>query len=248
MTPEQLIAEACPKIRDYGWAYYFVSATTERGKELGLDPLQWYFLGRGGGLGDVEASVARAAFGYFEPGLFQVMWDSAREVLDERTAGHEHYLCAANHGRRHLAGLDGLDTFCAAAERVVDAGDDTALPLYAAYRAEPLVEDLPGRAMQLLATLRELRGSAHLLALRAVGLDTLRAHAITRPDDLAMFGWTDDALPPIDESHRELRQRAEALTDEVVLPAYAALDADAQQALLGGLSKIEATLTRPRLG
>ena len=63
MTSEQLIAEACPKIRDYGWAYYFVSATTERGKELGLDPLQWYFLGRGGGLGDVEASVARAAFG-----------------------------------------------------------------------------------------------------------------------------------------------------------------------------------------
>jgi hypothetical protein len=42
MTPEAAIADACPKVRDLGWAFYFVPETLARGKELGLDGLRFW--------------------------------------------------------------------------------------------------------------------------------------------------------------------------------------------------------------
>ena len=44
-----------------------------------------------------------------------------------------------------------------------------------------IAADVAGRAMQLLTVLREFRGSAHLLAVRAAGLDAKTAHFIRRP-------------------------------------------------------------------
>jgi hypothetical protein len=244
MTPDELIDAVCPRIRDLGWAYYFVDETGARAEELGLDFLSFYFIGRGGVLGDVEASVARAAFGYFEPGLFTTMWELGRSRIEPRVAAREHFALAAEHGRRRLSDIGDLDDFCAAADRVNDAADDTALALYAGFKAEPMVDDSPGRAMQLLAVLRELRGSAHLLALRSVGLDTLVAHAIVRPNDLAMFGWSSDDVPGITDADRSLRDEAEALTDRIVRPAYAMLDEAAQQVFIDGLDRIHVALTR----
>jgi hypothetical protein len=244
MTPDELIDEVCPTIRDLGWAYYFAEETGERATELGLDMFSFYFIGRGGVLGDVEAPVALAAFGYFEPGLFHSMWEAGRAVLDPRAAGREYFLCAAEHGRRTLGAIgEPLGSFCAAAERVNAAAQDWALPLYAGIRAEPMVEDLPGRAMQQLAVLREFRGSAHLLALRAVGLDPLVAHAISRPNDLSMFGWPSDAAPLVTDAHRRLREEAEALTDRIVRPAYAVLDDAGQRDLVAGLDLVRRALT-----
>lgn len=242
VTPDELIATACPEIGDLGWAFYFVPETLARGRELGLDGFRFYFAGRGGVLGNVEARVVHAAFGYFEPSLLERMWNDSRAVLAPRTAGREFMACAAEHGRRRLAGLEGLDEFCAAADVVNAAADPTGLALYAAVSAEPLVADAPGRAMQLLAVLRELRGSAHLVALRAVGLDSLIAHAIARPGDLGMFGWSDESIPTPTEQDREALQEAERLTDRIVAPAFAALDERGRTAMVRGIEQIGAAL------
>lgn len=243
MTTQELMDTVCPPIRDLAWAYYFVEETTVVGAELGLDVLSFYFVGRGGLLGDVEPSVARAAFGYFEPNMFAAMWNAGREVADVREAGRRHFLCAAEHGRRSIAELDGLEALCAAAEAVVDASDETSLPLYAAFKAAQVVDDLPGRTMQRLAQLREFRGSAHLLALRAVGLDQLAAHALNRPNDLAMFGWSDDAVPELTDEHRAQRDEAEAITDRIVGAAYEVLDQPARVAFVEGIAKVHEALT-----
>lgn len=90
--------------------------------------------------------------------------------------------------------------------------------------------------------LRELRGSAHLLAVRAVGLDAKPAHWISRPDAIGMFGWGEDEAPTITDADRSKMVEAEALTDRLVTPAYAVLDDDQQQALLIGLDRIEAAI------
>ncbi len=243
MTEDELLAAACPQIRDRGWAHYFVAETMSRGTELGLDGFKFYFLGRGGVLGNVDASMVQAAFGYFEPTVLSNAWTAGSQIVAPSLAAAVFQECAAEHGRRKLTGVEGLEAFVAAADQVNDAADPTALTLYAGARCMPLAEDAPGRAMQLISLLREFRGSAHLLALRAVGLDSLTAHAISRPNDMAMFGWADDAAGEITDDHREQREEAELLTDEVVLPAYLALDDDAQLAFLTGLSRIGPLLT-----
>lgn len=242
MTPEELVAAASPKIGAMGSAFYFLPETKARAEELGLDLFRFYFLGRGGVLGDVEPSVVRSAFGYFEPGLVEKMWTTAKQKVAPREAARAHFEVCADLGRRRFAGLDGLEAFCRAAGAVNDAADPTGLPLYAGIAAEPLAEDLPGRAMQLVTVLRELRGSAHLLALRAVGLHDVAAHALARPGDLAMFGWQPDQVPPVAEAERAQRAEAEQLTDRIVTPAFAVLDDDGARALLDGLAAMEGAL------
>jgi hypothetical protein len=197
MTDDELLAEACPIIRDTGWAFYFAPATLQRGKELGLGGLELYVAGRGGVLGDVEGSVVAAAFGYFNPALISRTWEAATAVVPARAAGRAYMECSADHGRAHLTGLDGLDTLVAALDAVNAAADPDGLALYAAIAAEPLVDDLPGRAMQLLTVLREFRGSAHLVGVRAAGLDSRTAHFAKRPNDVKMFGWTDADVTPV---------------------------------------------------
>ena len=64
--------------------------------------------------------------------------------------------------------MPGLEAFNASCEKILAATDGDSLPLFAAINAEPRVDDAPGRAMQLIAVLREFRGSAHLLAVRGL--------------------------------------------------------------------------------
>ena len=93
------MSTVCPTIGSLGSGFYFSPETLAVGKEMGLDGLRWYILGRGGVLGNVEAPVVSAAFGYFNPSLIDKMWNSARAVIEPRTAGARYHLCAAEHGR-----------------------------------------------------------------------------------------------------------------------------------------------------
>ncbi|MGH9018729.1 MAG: SCO6745 family protein, partial [Acidimicrobiales bacterium] len=242
MTPEELVAAACPRINNMGWAFYFVPGTVARGAELGLDGVTFYVLGRGGVLGDVDAPVIASAFGYFNPALVESAWNAGRAIVAPRTAGRAFMECSAALGREKFGAVNGLDAFCAAAGAVHAAADPVGLPLYAGVSTEPLVEDAPGRAMQLVTVLREFRGSAHMLALRASGLAARTAHAIKRPDDGAMFGWAAEDAPVVTAEDRATWTVAEHLTDRIVLPAFAVLDEAGGRALLGGLDGIEKAL------
>jgi hypothetical protein len=230
----EVVSRSYPLFNHVGPAFYFDAATLARGKELGLDGFRFYFLGRGGVLGDVEAPVVASAFGYWNPQLLTKMWDTARQRFDARTAGREYVACCQEFGRRHFADLP-LGPFCAAAEAVDRAADPGALALYAGLSAEPLADDVPARAMQLAALLRELRGSAHLVANVAVGLDLRTAHYLRRPDDLALFGWPADEPPAVSDDDRARQADADALTDRIVTPAFAALDAQGARDLVDGL-------------
>lgn len=211
-------------IGDLGAAFYFVPETLERGKQLGLDGFRYYVLGRGGVLGDVEPAVVSSAFGYFNPAVIGEIWTSAAAILPPREAGRAYMACAAEHGRRHLAAVDGLDRLCSALETVDEAADKAGLALYAGVSAEPRVEDIPGRTMQLLAVLREWRGSAHLLAVRAVGMEPRVAHFMRRPEFYSVFGWSEDDPPPVTDADRAALDEVDRLTDRIVRPAWSALD------------------------
>jgi hypothetical protein len=239
MDTQKLIGEACPAINDNGWLYYFDPATTARGERLGLNTFEFYFLGRGGVLGDVEAPVVASAFGYFNPAAVAMMWESGRAKIEPREAGREYFLAAHDFGRKRLTGVEELDGYVAAATKVLDAARDQVpgLSLFAAASAEPIPDDAPAAAMHLTAVLREFRGSAHLLAVIAQGLDPKIAHLIRRPEAWTMFGWTDPA-PAFTDADTAALKAADALTDRLVTPAYSLLDDDDAAALLAGLAVI----------
>ncbi|MGH9296851.1 MAG: SCO6745 family protein [Acidimicrobiales bacterium] len=242
MSTEELMAAVCPKIRDVGWAHYFVPETIERGAELGLDVGGFYFMGRGGVLGDVEWPVVHSVFGYFNPDTVRDAWTAGCKKVAPRDAGRAYIECCRDLGRRKLSGLSGLGAFCEAACAVNDAAEVVGLTLYAAAAAEPLAPDLPAKALQLVSLLRELRGSAHLLSVVTSRLSPKEAHFMARPEFMSMFGWPEGDVPEIGEEQREKLRRAEVLTDEIVGPAYSVLGEEGSAALLSGIETIEAAL------
>jgi hypothetical protein len=187
--------------------------------------------------------VVAAAFGYFNPDVIKRAWDSSRQVIDPLAAGRAHLECSAVTGREKLSSVANLDSFIAAADKVHAAANPEALALYAAFKSEPLVSDAPGRAMQLVSVLREFRGSAHLVAVRAVGLSGKQAHFIKRPNDVAMFGWSAEDAPQTDDDARRRLDEAEKLTDRIVAPAFAVLDEKERDDLLVGATAIKQALS-----
>ena len=242
MTTDELMARACPIIRDIGWAHFFSPEAEATAAHLGLDLFTLYALGRGGVLGDVEPVVVASAFGYFNPEVVEALWNAGKEKVAPREAARAYLDCAAEVGRRILSGIEGLDTMVAAADAVNEAADPVGLALYAGYRGELLVDDTPGRALQIVHVLRELRGSAHLIALRCSGVDTRTAHFVKRPGDGPMFGWPEGYAPEISDDQRAAVERAETLTDDLLRPAYAVLDDAAAAALVQGLDDMNAVL------
>ncbi len=241
METMQVVQAVAGPMGSAGAAFYFDPETLARAKELGLDGFRFYMLGRGGVLGDVPAPVVESAFGYFHPGLVDKIWGSAKERMDPHVAATEYLACNAALGRRKLAEVEGLDAYCAAAEQVIAAAQPAALPLFAGISAAPVPEDAPARAIHLTAVLRELRGSAHLVAVVASGLDHVTAHAMRRPDDVQMFGHEEP--PVVTAEDRAKLDAADALTDEIMAGFYGVLDADASAAIVAGATAIGEALS-----
>jgi len=239
MTAAEIISATSPAVHSMGSAYYFTPETTARGKELGLDGFRFYFLGRGGVLGDVESPVIVSAFGYFAPQVVKTMWESGRAVIAPREAARAHLDCAHRFGREHFAEVGGLEDFCRAAESVIAAADPAGLALFAGYSAEPLPDDVAARAMHLTVVLRELRGSAHLLALVASGVSPKLAHYMHRPGEFTMFGWSEDEIPDVGDEDRRAYAAAGELTDRLLARTY---DVPGASALVDGVERLEAAL------
>lgn len=240
METIRLIQAVSQTTNTAGAAFYFAPETLAKGKEQGLDGFRFYVLGRGGVLGDVEAPVVSSAFAYFNPGLVDKIWSSAKEKMGARAAAALYNQCAADLGATKLAAVDGLDAYNEAAEAAVAATDLAGLSLFAGWSAEPRSEDPSARAMQLIALLRELRGDAHIVALRASGLAAPIAHAIKRPGEVATFGW--DPAPVVGADDPARLEAAEALTDQLLVPSYAGLSDAQADALVAGTEAIGAAL------
>ncbi|MCE9621694.1 MAG: evbL [Actinomycetia bacterium] len=192
----------------------------------------YYVAGRGGVLGDVDADVITAAFGFFEPALVRKMWNAGVAVEGAAAAAKRYGAACAQFGRARLVGFDGAARLAELAGRVAADADVTGLPLFAGWRRQPLPDDAAGRAYFLLHVLRELRGGAHLLAVVATGLGPRAAvFASGGTDSADRFGWAG----PFDDLAGVSKKPAEDLTDEILTRLYSAVLTTDEVTELAGL-------------
>ncbi|QLY27978.1 SCO6745 family protein [Nocardia huaxiensis] len=239
------------QIQQVGGGFMFSREAKAFATSTGVEGfLPGYTRGRGGVLGDVDADVVTAAFGFFPPAAIRKAWEAT--AATPAAKGAEGYLRACqDFGRRKLAGFDQTERLAELLQVVVDAADPAGVPLFAGWRALPLAEDAPGRALQLIQTLRELRGGLHLMAVRSSGLAPLQAVLIagsplaSGPQQARGYGWPE----PFEEITTELKGRwvqAETITDDLITPAFAALAPAAAQELISLLTACHATVFAPR--
>ncbi|MQY27918.1 SCO6745 family protein [Nocardia aurantia] len=217
-------------IQRIGGAFMFSREARVYGESTGVPGfIGPYARGRGGVLGDVDADVVVAAFGFLAPETVRAAWDSVSVPAAEAAGA---YLGACqDFGRRKLAGFAEAEPLAELLQAVAAAAEVPGVPLFAGWRALPAAADAPARVLQYAHVLRELRGGLHLMAVLSAGLTPLQAVLISGsplspgPAQARAFGWPE----PFEEVSDEVRARweaAEAVTDALIAPAFEVLGAD----------------------
>ncbi|WP_405427358.1 SCO6745 family protein [Micromonospora sp. NBC_00617] len=224
MTPEQIAAAGKPVILDLGDGFSKCPSTLRRARQLGISGWAFYISGRAGALGDVRAETAAAAIGFVAPDAVADGWDAAVRVLRPAEVAAASLVECCRWGAQELAVQPGAERLAGLLERAVAAADASGMPLFAAWRAMPLPDLSPGaRSAVGLRLLREHFTGAYLLAVRAAGMTPLEA-VLAGPEGEAgavAYGWP-PPYPPVGPLVRR-RLWAEAVTNRLTAPAFAAL-------------------------
>jgi hypothetical protein len=176
VTPEQAAAAGKRAILKVGGAFAHDPRTMRKARQLGLTGWAFYVAGRGGALGDVRADTVAG-----RAGLHRARGGPRR--LGRRAQGRTAADIAAHNlgeccrwGREHLSTFFALERLVELAERVVvsaEAGRPAAVRGVAGHAGSR--RRAGARAAVLMHLLREHRGAAHLLAIRASNLTPLEA-------------------------------------------------------------------------
>ena len=202
-------------IHDIGTAIYLSPDVFGWAAEWGwTNPFAFYFAGRGGMLGEVNADVVRSATGWFEPNAVKAMFEEGTAVAGATVAAARMAEAHSKWGRKHYAEVPNLEWIVALTQEVVDGLEGSGIPLFVGWRDADRCESAPGRAAQLMQILREWRGGLHLVATTAAGLSPLEAILTNEGEGQAkLFGWPEPFpdVTPIKAKHDE----AEEMTDEL---------------------------------
>lgn len=242
-SPRDAVRGAAGPVGRLGGAFMFAAETHARGAELGFHGWSFYHLGRGGVLGDCDASVVVAAFGFFPPALQTKAWDKGRAVMSPAQAAKEYADCCARFGTEHFTSYAGAGRLADLLTELHDGAGSMGLPLFAGWRAlarETTAPDDGARLALALQVGRELRGGAHLVAVAAQGVDPLQAVVSGRygPSNAEFFGWPQPWPDP--DAAKDRMAAAEALTDDLVEPAFARLDESSRTELVSLLRDLQA--------
>jgi hypothetical protein len=202
-------------IHDIGTAIYLSPDVFGWAAEWGwTNPFAFYFAGRGGMLGEVNADVVRSATGWFEPNSVKAMFEEGTAVAGATAAAARMAEAHSKWGRKHYAEVPNLEGIVALTQEVVDGLEGSGIPLFVGWRDAERCESAPGRAAQLMQILREWRGGLHLVATTAAGLSPLEAILTNEgPGQAKLFGWSEPF--PDCAAIKAKHDEAEEMTDEL---------------------------------
>src|SRR5436309_6270350 len=220
-----------------------------------------YFAGRAAPLGLAPAEVVDALFYNFAPGdvarHIPKVW---RTTTPEAAIAARQIGCAT--ALRRILG-DEVDSpaFARAADLLIEAATSAPFegrPMYAALRAIPIPDDVVARLFHAASLLREHRGDGHIAALMSEGVGRLEAHVLFALDmgmrsekfgrihhlPAAQIAAVIDGMRErgligddgwLSADGRAVKQRVEALTDDLAAKPYETLDRGALDELMATL-------------
>ncbi|HZP30439.1 MAG TPA: MarR family transcriptional regulator [Acidimicrobiia bacterium] len=211
-----------------------------------------YFAGRAAPLGLVPAELVDALFYNFAPGEVARHIPKVWETTTPEAAIAARQQGCAKALRRILGDHVETPAFARAAELLLRAATSAPVegrPMYAALRAVTIPDDVVARFFHAASLLREHRGDGHIAALMSEGVGRLEAHVLFALDagipaerfgriqhlprgqlTAVIDGMRDRDLIGDDgwlsEPGRAVKQRVEALTDDLAAKPYESLEPD----------------------
>jgi hypothetical protein len=230
-----------------GMSFYFDPLTGEKGKEHGLNIYEFYGLGRGGTLGDVDLDVIVDAFTFFHPRTLDRMWNGGKAKADPVTVAADYVQAAYEFADRTFGDVDVevLRGFAAAAHKVaasVESGHHQLVDGYKQY----VVPTNPVHAAYLGCILmRELRGCVHIDAVNEVGLSAVEACYLQAPLIFTLHGYVEDETPDVTSESAARKVRAEELTSALMAECFSVLSDEERHQLADGAQAMFNALKEP---
>lgn len=222
-----------------GGAWLLAPETYERAPGIGLEPgMDYYYAGRFGVLGDAPLEVVASSAVFVAEPTLAAAFERATRAASPTEISADFVLACHGWGRSHFDAGPATEAVVALGGRVTAGASPVAAPLFAGWRAQPLPDDQPAAAAQILHIIRELRMARHAVAIATVGLDPLEA-IVAGPGGEAnaeMFGWPRPYPDPVDFKDR--RDQAEQLTTELVARDLETLDAGERGRLVEAASEL----------
>jgi len=230
MSGRELAVAVDPALNALGMKYMVDPETGAIGKAAGYPRgFPFYMAGRGGVLGDVDPDVVYAAFMFFDKELVTSAWNQGIAVEGPGPASRRYAGAADAWAVANMKTCPELPRFTELAAHVVERVDSAGLTLFAGLRALGLPDGDVQRAYRLATYMRELRGCVHMHAVRAQGLTALQAMLASSHGE-RMAGLHGYQPPYPDCSHLVAkRERAEALTDELMGDIYESTLSDVER-------------------
>jgi hypothetical protein len=221
MDPIEAAEKTGPVIAALPAGFMLDGATYELGGKLGFDGIDFYVVGRGGALGEVEGTVVAAAFVFLHPGTVVERWERGRQVMAPGEAAAAFAGCLDAWASEHLA--DGVDygRLAELEAKLIRAAPVAVVPLFAAWARQGEPTDPKALALHRMNVLREWRGGLHGAAVVASGLDPLEAVMVRTPAMAGLFGWPEPHPDPA--PHQAQWAEAQKATDRTAGRAYEAL-------------------------
>ncbi|MGD0853136.1 MAG: hypothetical protein ABSA07_07255 [Acidimicrobiales bacterium] len=247
MNSTELADVTADPIQMLGMSFYFDPVTRARGKENGLNSFEYYGLGRGGTLGDVDADVIVEAFTFFHPRVLERMWTQAKEKADPAATAADYVQSAYAFADRTFGAIDEqvLRDFAAAAHKVAAAVERGHHQLVDGYKQYEVPTNPVHAAYLGCILMRELRGCVHIDAVNEVGLSALEACYLQDPAIFTMHGYVEDETPTVTPETEAKKVRAEELTSSLMAGCFSVLSDVERQHLADGALAMFAALAAP---
>ncbi len=247
MNALELAEVTADPIQALGMSFYFDPLTRERAKELGINVYEFYGLGRGGALGDVDTQVVLEAFAFFHPSVIDFLWTNAKVKADPVAMAARHLEAAYAFADRTFGAVDTalLASFARCAREVVDAQPSGVCPLVDGYKQAPTPGDPVHAAYLGTIFLRELRGGLHIRAVADVELDPVAACYLQDPAVFALHGYPEEDAPAVTEELEIKKFHAEELTNAAMAKCFDALSEVERDEVADATMKMYAALDDP---
>jgi hypothetical protein len=223
-----------------------------------------YFAGRAAPLGTVPAEVVDALFYNFAPGEVARHIPKVWRITTPEAAIAAREIGCVKALRRILGDHVDSSAFARGADLLLEAAISAPFegrPMYAALRSIPIPDEVVARCFHAASLLREHRGDGHIAALMSEGVGSLEAHVLYALDigvpaekfgrihhlpvaqlaaviggvrDRGLIG--DDGW--LSESGRAVKQRVEALTDDLAAKPYESLGPSELNELMAALEPL----------
>ncbi len=232
-------AAACaPLVQSLGGGFMISPQAKAFSQRHGMRGRQGYFVGRGSVLGDVDADVVTAAFGFFPADIVREMWDAGRTAVDVATAREDYAEACRDWGRARL------ETFAAAGRLaellgwVVDGADVAGSPALRRLARDTAAVRRPragGAAAARAAGVPRRACTSSPSSPRGSRRCRRSSRARAARGNASFFGWEE---PFEDVSGLVVaRSEAESLTDRLVTPSWDVLGHDERVELLALLAE-----------